>query len=51
MPLFLIFPRPLQLPLHLFTTRLKRAWASVVDPWHFGTDPDADLEPRIQSSV
>ncbi len=24
---------------------------SVVDPWRFGTDPDADPEPRIRTSL
>ncbi len=24
--------------------------ASVADPWHFGVDPDPDLDPRIHAS-
>ncbi len=29
---------------------LDRPSSSVVDPWHFDTDPDADPDPRIRTS-
>jgi hypothetical protein len=25
-------------------------FSSVADPWHFGVDPDPDLDPRIHAS-
>ncbi len=30
---------------------LEKVLSSVVDPWHFDTDPDADLDPRVPTYV
>jgi hypothetical protein len=34
---------------HLLATHSFIIW-SVADPWHFGVDPDPDLDPRIHAS-
>ncbi len=34
----------------LNTKRMKMLRTSVADPWHFGVDPDPDLDSQIHAS-
>jgi hypothetical protein len=38
-------------PIYNPTLHPRYEETSVVDPWHFGTDQNADPDPRIRTSV